>query len=610
MHRITIQKAAGLLSFAVVLALTGCAAPPRSQAFVCSSDGTGEFKLRDGSRFVGEYHCHRGEARIAGKGTLHEPGGKVIKATRWWGDFDDRAPSGSGEVEVRFPSGATQRYQTGNPGWRFGRWFYDVPTEGSGPVTGPTLLTYIVFPDGDDLWEIKVSDKRVIWHTGPMRIQQRRINCGGVPAGYVMTSGTCQGGNPDGLVTLYTAGGLERLNVRYANGQPSGLMRYQKIVIKSAREENNKFFFPNIVSGTDLRKDGGYTRDIVELEEFHVATGTPKIVQTGTQTKLEFARLDRYSRHVNDGNESFSGGYTTNLLPNGTGRCDKNHYDATPNKDQISRQKRSDLSYAPESCSYNGSVYLVRSDKAANDRYHASVAASEQRDRELEARRAESERELQAAVRRAAAINRSGNDSIAAHIAQRGAEDAARLNRIDRQTLAAVNESNRAAQAARERAAGTASRQIPSGATQPRDTETRASGAGTSRSSEPDGRIVLSQRTDPPSRTAAPGNVTKPRQPFAEPDPYKGNGWGHHGAGAASSRAAACTEAQRQGDAEKARLSSVWRYDAVSPCVCGVNIGASASVLDNMAQTGAADNWSCSVYEKRTRIRDTGNTSR
>lgn len=159
----------------------------------------------------------------------------------------------------------------------------------------------------------------------------------------------------------------------------------------------------------------------------------------------------------------------------------------------------------------------------------------------------------------------------------------------------------------------TTGRPAPSSAAQPRATEVpqqRSSGAGTSSSSEPDGRIVLSQRTEPPSHPAAPRNVTKPRQPFAEPDAYYGNGWGHLGAGAASSREAACSEAKQKGDVEKARLSTVFRYDAVSPCVCGVNIGANRSVLDVMAQTGAADQWSCSVYEKKTRIRDTGNTSR
>lgn len=444
--------------FVVVMlfALGGCASGPSapSNVIACPSGDTTRYTytFSDGSRYDGHFYCDsRGHGSPAGKGTLHTTDGKVIKADGW-GSTANGLPRLGGEVEIRYPNGQTDRFFA--PGNTVFDWSYDLPAQdGSGVLTGRGQLIYTVFLTGNDQWVVKVGGKIALGHLGPRSVQKAKINCGDVPAGYVMTRGNCTNSKPDGKVAFHTPDGLEKLALSYANGQPTGTLRYAKIHINSKLEKSNAFLFPNIVSDATnpYGNTGRWLRDVVELDisGVHIAIGTPKVVRSGATTILEFSTLERYTAHQGYGNDIFFGGGTAKLTPYGDGKCEATRYSYD------THQKRSDLSVPLEACSYKHVGIMLRSDDRAVNRRQSRDDAEKQRQRESDERWAENQRQRAETARQSAEEDRQStreyNAAIGAQILQGAAENAALLNKIDRQTNAAIRDSKRvlAAQAAK-----------------------------------------------------------------------------------------------------------------------------------------------------------------
>jgi leucyl aminopeptidase len=231
-----------------------------------------------------------------------------------------------------------------------------------------------------------------------------------------------------------------------------------------------------------------------------------------------------------------------------------------------------------------------------------AAARKEEEDRqqrESDERWAENNRRREAEQRQAEAEDRSapsGNNSVMQGFAQ----NAALMRSMTEQINSAYAGSNKSQAAKISRT--TPDQAAPHDSSQSRSATTLSA--------------VTESTQNSPARVST--RKRQPQQPYSDPDPYEASRtsakeadrWSSLGDGKGAEREAACSLAQAKAQAYSARISTTYRTDTVSPCVCRVNFLQSKRDLDSMAESGIPDYWDCLVYGKYTKVGDAGNRSR
>lgn len=430
------------LSSLLVIAIGGCALGP------VQGDGSRiQVNYENGDRYDGEYY----EGAPMGLGTYYKKDGTTTVATSWLRGFKP-----GGFVTVTKPNGLVMYVRVSQMPWA--EFVYDDKLP---PLREALIdLQYDLSPKpffGEvfDLVSVRVRDvtDAIIAMPGPKSLRKIGSQCG-VDAEWhnfqinkvqrLVVFATCKAGVPDGMVELYAEDATAVITGTYVNGKMVGPTTLTML----------KF------DDYDKLESGG-----ASLNTYTHARGLPVVTVTNGKTRIEFADLKNYEETTWSGSTRFADGKTLNLLPFGKGRCAKvtwtvNVY--SPAFAKYGKAPREPIGSrdAFESCSYrNFKSFASRDDAVYTARMDSMVAEMDANSRAEDARyqRVVEERSRQARIDAEEERNspRPAEQSIGAQILQRGAENAALLNKIDRQTNAAVADSNRvrAAQAAeRDRA--------------------------------------------------------------------------------------------------------------------------------------------------------------